>query len=687
MKLLILPILILISLPLTAQNTRQDFDIQQYIEKIFAFQDSDLSYDELYESLLLYYSNPININKATKEDLRALYILNDQQIDAIIEHIKKYGNLLSVYELQTIPALSLDDIRSLLPFIRVDEHLNKDNTPLWQRITTEPNNYLLLRVERTLETKKGFTEPNESSISRYAGSPYKLYSRFRVSHTNDFSLGFTAEKDAGETFSFNHKNHGFDFYSLHFQIQNEGRLKNLILGDYQMQFGQGLLLSAGFNVGKGSETINTVRRSNIGARPYTSVLETGFFRGATATYQINKHMETTVFYSRLQQDAVLRSDSARNAYEFISSVQNSGFHRTDSEINAKNQITEQTYGSQLLFKDAADNLQVGFTVIGNHYSTPLIKSDQLYNRYAFSGNDNYNIGISGQYNWNNLALFTEAAKSKSGGIGAVGGFIINLSKSLQSSIVLRHYEKDFHSFYGSAFSEAAGSNSNESGWYWGLKYSPNRKYQVTAYFDQFSFPWLKFGVSRPSDGYEYLVRFNYQPSRKALLYAQFRQESKATDITMLERPMVLTANGIKNNWIISADLDATDNITLKTRIQFSNYNLNNRYSEGLALIQDLNVKLNKFRISTRFALFDTDDYENRQYAYERDVLYSFAIPAYHGRGTRTYILLQYKINQHFDIWLKYAQTQYRHQDSISSGLEEIEGSTKTDIKCQLRVRF
>src|SRR5919112_581502 len=108
-----------------------------------------------------------------------------------------------------------------------------------------------------------------------------LVVRYRVSHTRDFSLGFTAEKDAGEPLVWKPGKGrlGADFYSAHFVVQERGRLKTLALGDYQLQFGQGLLLSSGLQVGKGAETITTLRRSSVGVRAYSSLLENTFFRG------------------------------------------------------------------------------------------------------------------------------------------------------------------------------------------------------------------------------------------------------------------------------------------------------------------------------------------------------------------------------------------------------------------------
>lgn len=135
----------------------------------------------------------------------------------------------------------------------------------------------MLRYAQILETKKGFTEPDSRSKVRYEGSPFKLYARYKMYSQKDFSLGFTIEKDEGES-------QLADFKSFHVQFQNKGHWKNSTLGDYQLQVGQGLVSSAGFYIGKGSETVLTTRRNQLGVRPCTSTLENNFFRGASATY-------------------------------------------------------------------------------------------------------------------------------------------------------------------------------------------------------------------------------------------------------------------------------------------------------------------------------------------------------------------------------------------------------------------
>jgi hypothetical protein len=259
--------------------------------------------------------------------------------------------------LQAIPEFDLITIYKLAPFVTVtDLGLQYDPRPLWQRILSEKNNMLILRYDRTLEQKRGYSPaiPNDAGNlpTRYLGSPDRLYARFRVSHPKDFSLGFTMEKDAGEQLIFDRSTnrYGMDFYSYHFMLQNKGKIRSLIIGDYQLQIGQSLLLGAGFIVGKGAETINTIRRSSIGIRPYTSVVETGFFRGIAATVESGNFL-ITGFYSNVQQDGnITEVDTSSSVLPLVSSLYTSGFHRTPNELRAKNQINEQVAGTNVLYK-------------------------------------------------------------------------------------------------------------------------------------------------------------------------------------------------------------------------------------------------------------------------------------------------------------------------------------------------
>ncbi|WP_266202900.1 ComEA family DNA-binding protein [Pontibacter kalidii] len=680
--------------PLLAQDyPRQNIDLDLLVQELFAEQDDEnISYEDLYETLFQYYQRPINLNRTTPEELASLYLLSRPQIVSYFNYLQENGELLSIYELQAIPGFDLPTIYRLLPFVQVrDAGLQADARPLWQRMVGEDNNALILRYERTLQERRGYTSVDTSSRSttRYLGSPEKLYLRYRISHARDYSFGITAEKDAGEAFTWSPatRRYGFDFYTLHLQLYNKGRFKTIALGDYQLQFGQGLLLSSGYSVGKGGETITTVSRPNLGIRPYSSVLEYAFMRGGAVTYSLGK-VDVTAFYSNKLVDANLQAqpDTLDTEQQFFTGIQTTGFHRTPTELANKDAVREQVYGSSAQYRSADKTLSLGITALGTQYNSAIRKAGAPYQRFEFGGTHNYNLGTNYSYTWQNVYLFGETAMSKSGGLGSINGLVANLSRQVEMSMLYRYYARDFHTFYGSAFGEGT-RNINEQGFYTGIKIKPFSRWEITAYYDRFRFPWLRYLVDAPSHGEEYLVRLYFRPNRQSSLYAQMRHESKGRNLSGNTTAMDYVAQAARRNYLLYFETSPTRTLNLKTRVQFGTYEQESPQQTGYFVSQDLNFTFDRIRLSTRYALFDTDSYDTRQYAYERDVLYAFSIPAFSGRGTRFYTLLQLRPLRDLDVWVKYGLTHYRDQESIGSGLETIEGPRRSDVKVQVRYKF
>ena len=555
--------------------------------------------------------------------------------------------------------------------------------PLTKRISTADNHYLVLRVNRTLEKKSGFYRKNESA---FAGSPYHWLVKYRSSHSKDFSLGLTAEKDAGERFRWEPQDHqlGPDFWSFHFTLRNKGKLKNFTIGDYKLQLGQGILFAAGFYPGKGSETITTIRRSNLGIVPYTSTTEHGFLRGAAATYQIG-HFALTAFYSNKLIDANLKFDSLSSTF-LISSIKESGFHRTVSEISHRKSLHEEVGGVDISYLSHDKNLSLGQTLSFHKYNFAPARNDKLYKKFASENKLTAHLGYNFSYNWENFHFFGEGVLGSTGSYGLILGVLSNFSPKIQSSLLFRKYETGFHAPYGDAFSENT-ANSNEFGFYWGLKLLPLRKLTLTAFIDIFQFPWLKFEVDRPSVGHEHLLAFSYKFTRNLKIKGLVRQESKAVNHAEETSKLNRIVSRQRSNYQLSFDNSVNDLLTLRTNLQWSKFKKAGNKSEGFSISQDLNITWRSLRLSNRILLFETENSDNRHFRYERDLLYSLSIPAFSGSGYRYYTLFQAKITPNISIWIKLAKTIYFDRTTIGSGQEQINAPHKTDIRCQVRYAF
>jgi hypothetical protein len=130
---------------------------------------------------------------------------------------------------------------------------------------------------------------------------------------------------------------------------------------------------------------------------------------------------------------------------------------------------------------------------------------------------------------------------------------------------------------------------------------------------------------------------------------------------------------------------------LRSRIELVNVDEADGNSEkGWLVYQDFVWKPSwpaKYELKLRYAMFDTESYTSRIYAYENDVLYSFSVPAVYYRGSRAYIILKYDITRWSDLSVRVAQTYFANRDESGSGLNRIDGPSRTEVKVQLHMKF
>lgn len=665
---------------------REEPDINAFIQDLFPATSEEVSSEEMFEFFFQLLADPLDINRATEEQLAGTLILSSTQVKSLVAYRHTTGPFLSLYELQAVPGFDLATIRRLVPFIT----LEAKPASLKSALQNPTQHFFVTRMRRILEKQKGFSPPDavSRSVTRYAGTPWQWYARYRYARTGAFSIGFTLEKDAGETWNWNPGNqvYGADFTSFHLQLLNRGRIKNLTIGDFQVHSGQGLILASGFSLGKGAEVIRTTFRGSSGVRPYTSVMEQGFFRGAAATYSLGTSWEATLFYSHKRRDGTIAAKGTLFDTEVITSFPEDGLHRTPTERNKHGNVLEKNYGGYLSYAPGRKPFRAGITLIRTLYSLPVEKRNLPYNAFEFRGSTNTIGGIYASYRLKNHHIFTESALSASGGTGLLAGVITAIHRHWDVAVLWRGYQRHFHTFYGNPFREST-RPSNEKGLYTGLRYAPSRKFQYNAYLDIFYFPWKKYLVDTASAGNGFLLHALWQPERHIKLYAVVRSEQKQKNNSGPGGPVPL-ATTTRSTALINLEWSRPRKYTLRTRLQGGRYRAGGSSpSNGFAVVQDATVLLKKLELSGRIGLFRTDDYDSRQYVFEKDALYSFSIPSYYDHGTRYYLMVRYDIASRVRIWMRWAQTRYSRLDKTGSGLDEIAGDKRSEIKFQVMYRF
>lgn len=660
----------------TYSQIQNDVLVEQILESMAPGLSDDHDYSEIADRLNYYKKSPLNINVASKDQLQELVFISPVQVKSIIRHREENGLFLDALELQSIPGFDPRTIRWLMNFVVALTPGELTSLSI-NKLVMKAEHELMFRFGQILEKQAGFSSSNLAEDGVYLGSAMRVFTRYRYNYSNVLFASLNMEKDAGEPLSFSKGGRGFDFYSANISYKGNGMIRKIILGDYALQFGQGLSMWAGSGFGKGAN-LSTIAKHDVGLRPYSSVNESLFMRGLAATFG-SKAISFTPFYSGRRVDAGM-AESGKE----ISSMPISGLHRTKDEILNKSALSQRVYGANAEYKTG--DMNAGLTAFRTQFSIPFAVGKALYQQYNFKGTYLNNISLNYSYTFKNAYFFGEAAHSLNSGSAFLNGFISSLAPPVSLVLLFRNYEKNYHSFFNQGLAE--GSNAvNERGFYAGLSIKLNRQWELYTYLDFFRFPWLKFRVDGPSSGFEFFGQITYTPIKSFKLISRFRQQIK-------EENAEDTGSGLetvdKQDLRVEMTYKISNDFSFRNRAEIVRYHKGNLEPEfGFLSFQDIiyDPMGSKISANLRFAIFETSGFNTRIYSYENDVLYSYSVPAYQGKGIRFYLNGRYSIARGTDLWLRYALISYANQETAGSGGDLINGNRRSDIRLQLRFQF
>ena len=666
-------------------------EIQAIIEDFVSDQeDATFDFNTLLENLEIFLEQPIDLNEADESLLRELHLLTDRQIDELLKYRRTAGKFIALYELQAIPGFDLNAVRRILPFVTIKGDTFDYNLSVL-KMMRDGDNLLYLKWNTILEEQKGYAPraPGEEDENRYLGDKNQYYVRYKHAYGYKLSYGFTAEKDRGEEFFTGSNKKGFDFYSAHFYLRDYSRLiKAIAIGDYGVSLGQGLIIYSGYSSGK-SMFVTNIRRGGRVLRPYSSVNESAYFRGAAATLGVVKNLAITTFASYRNRDAnFIESSDTLATEEAFSAINLTGFHRTESELKNRNSAQQTSFGGSIKWKGKAGR-HIALNTVYHRFSHPLNRKIKPYNQFSFNGQELLDVSLDYAFLLRNLSFFGETAMSDNGAIATVNGLQLGLNRNVDFAILHRFFPRDYQALNASPFSETRGA-ANESGIYLGMEVRATRHIKVAAYYDLWRHPWLRYNAAAPSRGREYRARITYHKKRTYECYLEFKNEVKQIN----QKNELFKTNALVDKHTFQGRLHfafkLTKELELRSRIDagFADVGTEKR-KKGAVVYQDILYKPLEFPLSitARFALFDTDGFDTRYYSYENDLLYTFSIPAYYNVGSRAYINLRYRGIRHLVLEGRIAQLYWSNKDKIGSGLEAINGHTKTQVSLQVKVKF
>jgi hypothetical protein len=641
--------------------------------------------DGNWQNLEQYSRAPLNLNTADEAELSEFFFLTPLQIQNFLQYRKRLGELLSVYELQAVPGWEPDLIEKIRPYITVKTLAGF--LEQFRKKLQGGTHQLLVRMGQSFEPADGFIPDPASGMRSFRGSPQRYLLRYQYQYKNLLQYGLTAEKDAGEEFFRGSQAKGFDFYSAHLFLRKIGIVQALALGDFTVNMGQGLIQWQSLAFRKSAEITGVKRQSPV-LRPYRSAGESNFHRGLGMTLAKGRS-SLTLFASLRNKDANRVVDTGSGVdVSWVSSIQQSGLHRTNAELADRGALRQLTAGGNLN-RDFRKG-RIGLNGVQYFFSVPIRGNSAPYNIYALSGKRWGNYSVDYSYTHRNIHLFGELATDYRLHHALLAGSVLSVDPSADLCFVFRDISEKYRSLYANAFTESSGP-ANERGFYAGITLRPFPGWRLDAYADFYRFPWLRYQVDGPSQGHDYLAQLNYRPDRRLELSLRYRTETKAENASAISEavstfPDSYTRQGLR--WHLNYKLNRF--LLLRQRVELVWYNRKAKTAqEGYLIYADLIYKpmQRPFSGNIRLQYFESDDYDSRIYAFENDVLFSYSVPAFYRRGYRCYLNVNGDIGRKLSLWFRFAGTFYPTRVHSGSGFYLAEVDRKTDITFQLRYLF
>ena len=636
-------------------------------------EDDERNIEENLEDLMELHGQPININQATEDDFARLTFLTIGQIEDILAYIYRYGPMKTMAELMLVPSVGYHERMFLPLFFYAGEPVVEKKPFQLKNLWKHAKNKLTTTLDIPLYQLDGYKDYDRETLLKTPNKKYlgnALYHNIRYGYACDNRLfaGFTAEKDAGEPFG-SYGNWSYDAFSFHALMKTDGILKTLVLGDYKLSFGQGVVLGMGSLFTK---TVHTaVSTANQGIKRFFSTSEVPHFRGAATTLRISRG-ELTVFASQTRGDATLNSDGT------VATWRKDGYHRTLGEMERKHNLRSRTLGGNFVWNFTKG--YAGATGYYQHFNRSFVPGNAFYRRYYPSGKDFGVLGAYYGFHSHRLALAGEVGYSTDHrGVATQHTLSYRFNSRYRLKCLQRFYSPRYHSFYSGSFSENS-SATNENGLYMGLDATPVDFLRVETYADVFRFKWPRYGLSHSSDGFDGLCRVSARFSETATAILSYRVKRKE------KFDVYRTYHRLK----LQTEVTPSERISLKTTLTYHHTaSPEVPAGDGWLISQKAVYRTRNERLQATLyaAYFHCNDYESRLYDYEPQLLYSYRFPSYNGEGIRLSPTVRWQFLPGWTLLCKYGLTNYFDRSSIGSGTQRLAHSSKNDLSFQLRCTF
>lgn len=610
-------LLLLFSLPLSAQVEEA---LEQWVEET----DDTEAAAEMSDLLLQLQDNPVNINDT--HTIAALPFITPFQSKALTYYIALNGQLLSLKELHFIPGFDSSTI-ALLESISIA--IPYEQSRHWR--IKDGRHRLVTGIGGTIEQAEGYRN------GQYEGDNLRALLCYQYSLYHHLDLRITMDKDPTEAWGKE------NYYGYHLMLTDIGRIDKLILGRYNLQFGQGLTLWTGlrpFNL-----TGSTPLRHGAGIRPAAAFYEDGYQEGVATQVNLGSGIHLAAFGSR--------------------------------------HASETLAGSHLTYRH--NNLILGLTAAYTLLNDSVSTRDYVYNQNRFQGNWQFNAGVDFTWQWRKLTLYGEASIGENGSPAAIGGLILQADSRNRFGVSYRHYTEQYHNLHAQAY--AIGASQGERGITLDAETRLPLGCTLLTSLDLHRFPALRYASYRPSDGQWLRTQLSRQWGRYISTTLRHTYRLKERNIPNLDSTLYLGEKTLRQQ--LQGEVTGTlGRWTLKGRGVLSRFESEQgEPQQGWLAAISARYSHECLQVTAAAAWFDVDGYYARIYLSESNMQYAWSMPALNGNGLRAYILIRWRLNRHLTLAGKYTLTWMLGEESIGSGDSRTNGPLRQTWFLQLRSSF
>lgn len=547
----------------------------------------------LIEELQQLARNPIQVNIAKEEDFTKLYWISPQLANSIVKTRKIAGKFKEVDDLLKCPGMSGEILDKIRPYITV------------ATIQEKP-----LQLEFRARVQERF--PTE--LNNKLGDPRKAYERFKFEY-NRISGVMLIEKDAYEA-------DYMDFVSCGLMVQLNDRVPKLLLGDYKLEFGEGLVF--GFSPIVTFKKQGMIKGRENGIQLYTNSGENTFLRGVCGKLKITNHIKNFIFFSNVKLDGKVKDGEVSIYYDY------EGDHSTESKLATKDRVREILSGTRFEYNRG---VKFGFTGYRNlHFLNP---EGTKVGEHTF-------LGADFSYFYTPILWFGEVGRCDEIVAGIVGAEYNE--KKLKLGSLYRYYPTEFYVFHSSPWS--SGSKLSEKGSYIYMGYKISNNTRVSCYFDNFTRLPKLGDTELPVYENEYSTEMEYK-------FTNY--------MNLIGRYSVGSVGGVNSERIrVQSDV-RLKYIKLRGRVEkVYETHIKGSYSGGL-MYGDIDFRVSKnLTLATRLIWFNSSLHKFRLSEYEQDLPGVMRNQFISGKGHRSYIFLDNWLTPYCRISVKYEITSKTH---------------------------